>query len=92
VHPAVNRPEAPVELTALRRFARRQRPEQPPVEPGQELVGLVGQVVTPCRPSGQVRVRGELWSAVCPTGAEPGASVRVQSVDEDLTITVAPRG
>jgi membrane protein implicated in regulation of membrane protease activity len=81
-----------LEIMALRHFAKRQTREQPPVDPDDELVGLLGQVVTPCRPRGQVRVRGELWAAVCPEGAEPGASVRVESVDEDLTITVAARG
>jgi membrane-bound serine protease (ClpP class) len=79
------------EILFLRRWARRLAREQPPVQPGQELVGMVGEVVTPCRPQGQVRVHGELWAAECPDGAEPGAEVRVEAVDE-LKILVSPRG
>jgi membrane protein implicated in regulation of membrane protease activity len=56
-----------------------------------QLVGVVGQVVTPCRPRGEIRVRGELWPATCAQGAEPGAAVRVTSV-EGRMLTVAPRG
>jgi membrane protein implicated in regulation of membrane protease activity len=59
--------------------------------PAHELIGRVGEVVTACRPSGQVRVRGEFWAAICAAGAEPGASVRVTAVDDHL-LTVTPRG
>lgn len=78
-----------VELMALRRWSKRLDRQHPAVQPDQQLVGLIGEVVTPCRPKGQVRVRGELWEATCPSGAETGASVRVQSVDS-LTLVVAP--
>jgi membrane-bound serine protease (ClpP class) len=77
------------ELLFLRRWSRRIEHEQPAVSPDEELIGLLGEVVTPCRPTGQVRVRGELWSATCPSGAESGATVRVEGVD-GLTIHVAP--
>jgi membrane-bound serine protease (ClpP class) len=77
------------ELLFLRRWSRRLEHEQPALSPDDELIGLLGEVVTPCRPTGQVRVRGELWAAICPSGAESGATVRVERVD-GLTIQVAP--
>jgi membrane protein implicated in regulation of membrane protease activity len=79
------------EIWFLRRWSKRLERKQPPVQPDEELIGMVGEVVTPCRPRGQVRVRGELWSAICASGAEPGAEVRVEAVDE-LSLVVAPRG
>jgi membrane-bound serine protease (ClpP class) len=51
------------------------------------LVGARAVVVTPCRPSGQVRVQGELWQATCPEGADPGETVRVVELD-GLTLLV----
>jgi membrane protein implicated in regulation of membrane protease activity len=41
------------------------------------LIGARAEVVTPCRPEGQVRIQGELWRARCDGGADPGDSVRV---------------
>lgn len=73
-----------------RRWSKRMEKQRPAPSPQQELVGMVGEVVTSCRPRGQVMVRGELWEALCPEGAEPGAAVRVEAVDA-LTLTVAPR-
>ncbi|MBA2463050.1 MAG: hypothetical protein H0V45_15030 [Actinobacteria bacterium] len=54
------------------------------------LVGAVGIVFTPCRPDGQVRVRGELWQARCEAGAMAGRSVEIVAV-EGLTLVVEPR-
>jgi membrane-bound serine protease (ClpP class) len=51
------------------------------------LVGERAQVVSPCRPLGQVRIHGELWRARCEAGADVGESVRVDSV-EGLTLKV----
>ena len=51
------------------------------------LVGARAVVVTPCRPSGQVRVQGELWQARSAEGADPGETVRIASVD-GLTLVV----
>lgn len=51
------------------------------------LVGATGRVVTACRPRGQVRVQGELWSARCEGGAEVGETVRVRGL-EGLTLFV----
>jgi len=41
------------------------------------LIGARAEVVTPCRPEGQVRIQGELWRARCEGGAELGDQVRV---------------
>jgi membrane-bound serine protease (ClpP class) len=66
-------------------YTRRRRPAV-----GVEtLVGRVGEVVTTCRPRGQVRVDGELWAARCDAGADPGDPVRVAAV-ERLTLLVEP--
>jgi len=53
------------------------------------LVGARGVATSPCRPDGQVRVRGELWQARCERGADPGDEVDVVAVD-GLTLTVEP--
>ena len=55
------------------------------------LVGMHATVVTPCRPSGQVRVQGELWQARCDDGADPGDSVTVVAA-EGLTLIVSRAG
>ncbi len=44
------------------------------------LIGQIGTVRTPLKPEGSVLVEGELWSAQCEEGAEPGDKVRVLSV------------
>jgi membrane-bound serine protease (ClpP class) len=41
------------------------------------LLGASAEVVSPCRPEGQVRIQGELWRARCEAGADPGDRVRV---------------
>jgi membrane protein implicated in regulation of membrane protease activity len=53
------------------------------------LVGRDARVVEACRPEGKVRVRGELWSAVCPAGAEVGETVTIVG-REELTLHVEP--
>jgi membrane protein implicated in regulation of membrane protease activity len=53
----------------------------------QTLIGRQATVVEPCRPSGQVRVSGELWGARCEEGADRGESVRVVGRD-GLTLLV----
>ncbi|HSL66050.1 MAG TPA: NfeD family protein [Gaiellaceae bacterium] len=55
------------------------------------LVGRVGEVVTACRPRGQVRLDGELWNAICAAGASAGERVRVREV-RGLTLHVEPEG
>jgi membrane protein implicated in regulation of membrane protease activity len=51
------------------------------------MIGSDAEVVSPCRPTGQVRVRGELWRAVCRGGADVGDTVRIAAIDE-LTLVV----
>ena len=51
------------------------------------LIGAAATVVTACRPYGQVRVEGELWTAHCPAGAEVGDAVRVRAL-QGLTLVV----
>jgi membrane-bound serine protease (ClpP class) len=53
------------------------------------LIGATAQVVSECRPLGQVRIRGELWRAQCGRGAAPGETVRVVG-REGLTLLVEP--
>ena len=67
------------------RLARRWRPKSGP----ETMVGKTAEVVVPCRPSGQVRVHGELWKAHCVAGADIGEEVRITAL-EDLTLVVEP--
>jgi membrane-bound serine protease (ClpP class) len=53
------------------------------------LIGAVAEAASPCRPEGQVRIGGELWSARCEAGAEPGEKVRVLGRN-GLTLLVEP--
>ncbi len=68
-----------------RRLARRWRPKTGP----EAMVGKTAEIVVRCRPSGQVRVHGELWEARCEAGADAGEAVRVSAV-EDLMLVVEP--
>ena len=55
----------------------------------QTLIGEQATVLSPCRPTGQVRVSGTIWAARCEAGADAGDTVRV--VDrERLTLVVEP--
>jgi membrane protein implicated in regulation of membrane protease activity len=51
------------------------------------LIGATAVVLTPCRPEGQLRLQGEIWTARCEEGAVPGDEVVVERVD-GLTLTV----
>jgi membrane-bound serine protease (ClpP class) len=53
------------------------------------LLGEIGVAQTLLRPNGKVFIHGEIWDAYCPSGTEPGQSVRVTAV-HDLTLTVEP--
>jgi membrane-bound serine protease (ClpP class) len=53
------------------------------------LIGARATVAAPCRPSGQVRIGGELWRARCEAGAGAGEDVRVVGRD-GLTLLVEP--
>jgi membrane protein implicated in regulation of membrane protease activity len=73
-----------VELTWGLRLARRWRPKTG----AEAMIGQLATVVAPCRPSGQVRVQGELWQARCSAGADVGDTVRIEQLD-GLTLVVA---
>jgi membrane-bound serine protease (ClpP class) len=53
----------------------------------QTLVGKQGIVVEACRPTGQVRLNGEIWAARCDAGASVGEAVRVTAI-QGLTAVV----
>jgi len=76
-----------VELLAWNRTVRHRRR----VVGVQTLIGKNATVTEPCRPSGQVRLAGEIWAARCAQGADPGDTVRVVERD-DLTLVVEPVG
>lgn len=67
------------------RLSRRRRIQMGP----ETLIGASAEVVAACRPTGQVRVQGELWRARCPEGADVGERVRVRELD-GLTLVVEP--
>lgn len=67
------------------RLSRRRR-----VQVGAEtLIGAEGLVTKACRPTGRVRLTGELWQARCEAGADPGDRVRVVGRD-GLVLVVQP--
>jgi membrane-bound serine protease (ClpP class) len=55
------------------------------------LIGEVGVAQTRFAPRGKVFVHGEIWDGLCPSGAEPGQTLRVTAI-HDLTLTVEPAG
>jgi membrane-bound serine protease (ClpP class) len=65
------------------RVSRRLRPRVG----AEALVGAEGVAVSDCRPSGRVRVQGEVWRAVCRDGVDAGDLVVVLGVSE-LTLQV----
>jgi membrane protein implicated in regulation of membrane protease activity len=66
------------------RFLRRYR-----VRTGTEaLIGSTAEVIEACDPRGRVRLRGEIWHAVCDSGAAVGQRVTITGV-EGLTLRVA---
>jgi membrane-bound ClpP family serine protease len=68
------------------RLSRRRRPRVG----AEALVGAEGVAASDCWPDGSVRVRGELWGAVCPDGVSEGEPVLVESVS-GLTLRVRPK-
>ncbi|HSB38113.1 MAG TPA: NfeD family protein [Gaiellaceae bacterium] len=67
------------------RLARRWRP----ATGAEAMIGRHAEVVSPCRPDGQVRIQGELWQARCAAGADVEDTVRVDRLD-GLTLVVSP--
>jgi membrane-bound serine protease (ClpP class) len=68
-----------------RRLAKRWRPHTG----AEAMIGERAVVVTACRPTGQVRINGELWEATCAAGADVGDETIVQAI-EGLTLIVEP--
>ena len=73
------------ETTITWRLSRRWAPKVGP----ETLIGAIGSAVTDCRPTGTVRIRGEVWQARCDAGVVVGRRVRVLSRD-GLTLLVEP--
>lgn len=79
-----------VETYVSLRISRRLGPAR--VGP-ERLIGQTGRVVEACRPTGRVRVRGELWQARCEVGADVDSVVRVIGRDRlILAVEPVPRG
>jgi membrane-bound serine protease (ClpP class) len=76
------------EIILLRRWSKRLDRRTRRTTGSEAMVGERAQVVEPCRPSGTVHLRGELWAARCEAGADTGDTVEVLSVD-GLTLVVA---
>ena len=74
-----------VELYGWSRTVRKQRR----VVGVETLIGQTAVVSEPCRPLGQVLLRGEIWEARCQAGAGEGEEVRVIGRDK-LTLVVEP--
>jgi len=68
-----------------RRLAKRWRPQTG----AEAMLGEPAEVVVACRPTGQVRINGELWEATCADGADVGDETVVRSLD-GLTLIVEP--
>jgi membrane protein implicated in regulation of membrane protease activity len=66
-----------VEATALIRWSKRRTA----VVGAEALIGQRALVLAECRPSGQVRLAGELWQARCGPGADVGDEVIVRELD-----------
>src|SRR5689334_25334227 len=58
-------------------FWRRRVRNVPKATGAETLIGREARVVSECRPLGQVELAGELWSASCEAGADPGEVVKV---------------
>ena len=48
------------------------------------MLGEPAEVIEPCEPRGRVRIRGEIWAAECPDGADVGEQVSVVAVERLL--------
>jgi len=74
------------EVTILRRWSKRLDKTMPVAAGAETMIGETGVVVAPCRPNGTVRINGELWNARCADGADAGATVRVDALDERVLV------
>jgi membrane-bound serine protease (ClpP class) len=76
-----------VELAGLRRWGKRLDRRTKATSGAEAMIGLSAEVVDACRPTGMVKLRGELWEARCEQGADAGDTVRVEALD-GLTLVV----
>jgi membrane protein implicated in regulation of membrane protease activity len=76
-----------VEIVLLRKWSKHLDRRLRPPTGSEAMIGKRAQVVEPCRPTGTVHVRGELWAARCEGGADTGDTVEVKSID-GLTLIV----
>ncbi|HKQ17494.1 MAG TPA: NfeD family protein [Solirubrobacterales bacterium] len=53
------------------------------------MIGERAETIEPCEPRGRVRLRGEIWDAVCERGAGVGEAVRIVAV-RGLTLEIEP--
>jgi membrane-bound serine protease (ClpP class) len=79
-----------IEIGEAALWIRLSRRGRPAIGGAETLVGADGVAASTCRPEGQVRVRGELWSAVCREGVDAGEAVVVEGVT-GLTLRVRPK-
>jgi membrane-bound serine protease (ClpP class) len=78
-------------LMALVAFKIVQVRRAPVVTGDSELLGQVGVVRERLDPTGLVFVHGEIWQARSHTGPiDPGTPVRIDRIDDDLVLEVAP--
>lgn len=77
------------EITVLRRWSKRIGRRTKATTGAEAMIGKRAEVVTECRPTGSVRIKGELWEARCEAGADSGDTVVVDGVD-GLTLLVSP--
>ena len=78
----------PVEIAFLRNWSKRIGRRTKATTGAEGMIGKRAEVVRECRPSGTVRLDGELWEARCEGGAAPGDEVQVKGV-EGLTLVVS---
>jgi membrane-bound serine protease (ClpP class) len=78
----------PFEIAFLRNWSKRIGRRTKATTGAEGMIGKRAEVVRECRPSGTVRLDGELWEARCADGAAPGDEVRVDGVD-GLTLVVS---
>jgi membrane protein implicated in regulation of membrane protease activity len=78
------------EIAVLRHWSKRIGRRTKATTGAEAMVGKVAEVTQDCRPTGMVRLDGELWEARCEEGASRGDSVVVERLD-GLALIVSPR-
>ena len=78
------------EVVVLRQWSKRMGKRAKPTTGAEAMIGKVAEVVEVCRPTGTVRLNGELWEARCTADAARGDEVVVDAVD-GLTLVVSPK-